>query len=144
MTLIRHRPLAELLSLPHAMERFFDDAWPTRLMTLETGVPALDIRETPESVVVKAALPGVDPKDVDVTVDGQLLTITGDFEKEVETKDEGWIRRELDRGSFSRSITLPVAARGHDATATFKDGLLTLTIPKAEIVQPFHVKVQGG
>jgi HSP20 family protein len=144
MTLIRRRPLDELLSLPRTMERFFDEAWPARMMTLETGVPALDIRETPESLIVLAALPGVDPQDVDVTVDGQLLTIKGSFRKETETKDEGWIRRELDRGDFSRSVTLPVAAKGSDATAIFKDGLLTLTIPKVGQIEPIHLKVQGG
>ena len=142
MTLIRRRPqLGELMALPNLMERFFDEPWSRRWFLTETPMPALDLRETPEGFEVKVALPGVEPKDVDLTLDGQLLILKGTFEKEVEEDETGWIHRELSRGSFMRSITLPMTAKTTDAKAVFKDGLLTLTIPKVESAKPIHVEV---
>lgn len=146
MTLIRRpAPFADLFSFRDAMERLFDERY-FRPMWVSNGdrpaVPALDLYTTPEAVIAKIALPGVKPEAVDVTIGDDLVTVTGTFKEEKEISEAGYIEKELSKGSFSRSFTLPMAVRGEAAKAEFKDGLLTLTIPKTEAVKPKHVKVQ--
>jgi HSP20 family protein len=146
MTLIRRpTPLAELVSFRDAMERLFDDRL-FRPMWIGNGerkaAPALDLYTTPEAVIAKVALPGVKPEDVDVTVGDDLVRISGAFREEKETSDAGYVQKELSEGTFSRSFSLPTAIKADAAKAEFKDGLLTLTLPKTEEVKPTHVKVQ--
>ena len=146
MTLTRRpSPLADLVSFRDAMERMFDDRlirpiWPeteTRDVT-----PAIDLYTTADAVIAKVALPGVKPDDVDVVIGDDIVTISGSFTEETETTEAGYLRRELSRGSFSRRFSIPATIRPDDATAQFRDGLLTLTLPKTEAVEPKHVKVQ--
>jgi HSP20 family protein len=146
MTLIRRpTPLVELVSFRDAMERLFDDRL-FRPMWIGNGerkaAPALDLYTTPEAVIAKVALPGVKPEDVDVTVGDDLVRISGAFREEKETSDAGYVQKELSQGTFSRSFSLPTAIKADAAKAEFKDGLLTLTLPKTEEVKPTHVKVQ--
>jgi HSP20 family protein len=146
MTLIRRpSPLAELVTFRDAMERLFDDRlfrplWPANVEH-ETA-PALDLYTTPQAVIAKVALPGVKPGDVDVSIGDDLVTITGSFKEEKESTEAGYVHKELSHGSFSRSFSIPTAIKTEAATASFKDGLLTLTLPKAEEVKPKHVKVE--
>lgn len=146
MTLTRRpAPFADLFSFRDAMERLFDDRY-FRPMWVSNGdrsiVPALDLYTTPEAVVAKVALPGVKPEAVDVTIGDDLVTVSGSFAEEKEITAAGYVQKELSKGTFSRSFTLPTAVRSDAAKAEFKDGLLTLTIPKTEEVKPKHVKVQ--
>ncbi len=146
MTLIR-RPsrLAELVSFRDAVERMFDDRLFRPIWTAtgeRDAVPALDLYMTPEAVIAKVALPGVTPEEVDVTIGDDLVTITGSFKKETETTEAGYVHKELSHGSFMRTFAIPTAVKAETATAEFKDGLLTLTLPKSEEVKPKHVKVQ--
>jgi HSP20 family protein len=146
MTLIRRpTPLGDLVSFQDAMERLFDDRLFKR-MWIGSGerpaAPALDLYTTPEAVIAKVALPGVKPEDVDVTISEDLVTISGAFKEEKETGDAGYVHKELSQGKFSRSFSLPTAIKADAAKAEFKDGLLTLTLPKTEEVKPTHVKVQ--
>lgn len=146
MTLTR-RPttLPDLVSMREAMERLFDDRL-FRSLWLADGerelAPALDVYTTDAAVVAKAALPGVRPEDVEITVTEDLVTISGTFKEETETKDAGYLHRELSRGQFRRTFTPPAAFRADETTATFKDGVLTLTMPRAEEVRPRHIKVE--
>lgn len=145
MTLTRRpSPFTELLSLRDATERLFDERF-FRPIWMGGGqrmyAPALDLYATADAVIAKVALPGVKPEDVDVTITDDLVTVTGSFKEETETAESGYVHRELSRGSFSRSFAMPTAIKTEMATATFKDGLLTLTLPKAEQVTPKHVKV---
>jgi len=146
MTLIRRpSPFTDLVSLRDAMERLFDERFfrPAWLRNGEReAAPSLDLYTTPEAIVAKVALPGVKPEDVDVTIGDDLVTISGSFKEEKETTEAGYVHRELSHGSFSRTFALPTAVKADTATASFKDGLLTLTIPKTEEVKPKHVKVQ--
>jgi HSP20 family protein len=146
MTLIRRpSPFTDLVSLRDAMERLFDERFfrPTWLRNGEReAAPSLDLYTTPEAIVAKVALPGVKPEDVDVTIGDDIVTISGSFKEEKETTEAGYVHRELSHGSFSRTFALPTAVKADTATASFKDGLLTLTIPKTEEVKPKHVKVQ--
>ena len=93
-------------------------------------------------MIAKVALPGVKPEDVDVTIGDDLVTISGAFKEEKETTDAGYVHKELSQGKFSRSFSLPTAIKADAAKAEFKDGLLTLTLPKTEEVKPTHVKVE--
>jgi HSP20 family protein len=146
MTLIRRSsPIADLVSFRDAMERMFDERifrpiWPAN--GDREAVPPLDLYTTPEAVIAKVALPGVRPEDVDVTIGDDLVTISGTFKEEKATTETGYVHKELHHGSFSRRFTAPTAVKAADATAVFKDGLLTLTLPKTEEVKPTHVRVE--
>jgi Molecular chaperone (small heat shock protein) len=146
MTLIRRpSPFADLVSFRDAMDRLFDERLFRPLWAASgerEAVPALDLYATSEAVIAKVALPGVKPEDVDVSVGDDLVTITGSFKEEKETPKGGYVHKELSRGSFSRSFSIPTAIKAEAATAQFNDGLLTLTLPKAEVVKPKHVKVE--
>jgi HSP20 family protein len=142
MTLIRRtNPLGELMSLRQAMDRLFEDSF-VRPGTQpgESQLP-LDIRTTPDAVVVEAALPGVKPEDVDISVLGDTLTINAAHRAEDSREEDGYMYREIRRGSFSRQVTLPSGLKTDDATASFDNGMLTLTIPKAEEVKPRQIQV---
>ncbi len=147
MTLIRRTPLTDVVSLREAMDRFFDDRfmrtiWPT---TADRAImPALDLFTTPEAVVAKVALPGVNPADVDISIVDDFVTITGSFKEEKETAEGGYVHKELSHGTFERSFSAPTTIKSEGAEATFKDGLLTLTLPKSEAAKPQHVKVIAG
>jgi HSP20 family protein len=148
MTLIRRpSPIADLVSFRDAMERLFDDrlfrpVWPWPGDGEREVAPALDLYTTPEAVIAKVALPGVKPEDVDVSVGGDVVTVSGSFKEEKETTEAGYVHKELSHGSFSRSFSIPTAIKAEAATAQFNDGLLTLTLPKTEEVKPKHVKVE--
>jgi HSP20 family protein len=146
MTLIRRpAPLTDLATFRDAMERLFDERffrpiWPTN--GEREAVPALDVFTTPEAVIAKVALPGVKPEEVDVTIGDDLVTISGSFKQASEENETGYVHRELSQGAFRRAFSLPTAIRAEGATAQFRDGLLTLTLPKTDEVKPRHVKVE--
>jgi HSP20 family protein len=146
MTLIRRpTPIVDLVSFRDVMDRLFDDRF-FRPMWIGDGerhaAPALDMYTTAEAVIAKVALPGVKPDDVDVTIGDDLVTISGAFKEEKETSEAGYVHKELSQGKFSRSFSPPTAIKADAAKAEFKNGLLTLTLPKTEEVKPTHVKVQ--
>jgi len=143
MSIIRWDPFREMMSLRQAMDRLFEDAFvrPTRLLVGEGLQLALDMYHTPSDVVVKAALPGVKAEDVDITITGDTLTIKGEVKAEEEVKKEDYFYQERRFGSFSRTLSLPGALQTDKAQATFENGILTLTIPKADEAKPKVIKV---
>lgn len=148
MTLMR-RPsnLSDVVTLRDAMERLFDDRTFRPLWHWNGDrevAPRLDLYTTPEAVIAKVALPGLKPDDVDVSIVDDVVTIQGSYKEEKETTETGYLMKELERGSFTRSFTLPTAVRADAATAAYADGVLTLTLPKTEEVKPTHVKVEVG
>ena len=144
MTLVR-KPFEELMTLPRVVDRFFEEPFfrPSRLFLREFELPAVDVKATPEEILVEAALPGVKPEDVEITVDGDVLTIKGSFKREEAAEETGYVYRELSRGAFSRSIALPTPVRVPEATATFKDGLLKLILPKSIEAKPTKIEVKA-
>ncbi|MBP1705028.1 MAG: heat shock protein Hsp20 [Chloroflexi bacterium] len=145
MTMIRRpSPFDELFSLRRAMDRLFDDdlvrprVW--RPLTLGAE-PALDITTTPDELVVKASLPGWNPEDVDITLTGSTLTISGEMKEEARREEESWILNEIRRGSFSRTLELPEGLVGDRTTASYEHGVLTLRIPKAEEIKPKQIRI---
>jgi len=146
MSIIRREPFTDLMSLRQAMDRLMEESFfrPSRLISLlgEELRPALDVYQTPSEVVVKAALPGVKPEEVDITISGDVLTIKGETKAEQEVKREDYLCQEHRYGAFTRSITLPSALNTEKAEATFEDGVLTLSIPRTEEAKPKAIKVK--
>ena len=147
MAIERWHPFTELMSLRQAMDRLFDDSFvrPSRILsTLDgAGAPALDVYQTPNEMVVKAALPGLKPEDVSIDITGETLTIKRESKAEQEVKREDYLYQERRYGAFSRSVVLPSGLEPDKAEATMEDGVLILTIPKAEAVKPKAIKVKA-
>lgn len=150
MTLMRRsNPFGEFLSLRQAMDRLFEESFirPRTFFTAEGdsefGIP-LDVSSTSDALVIEAALPGVKPDDVEVTVLGDTLSITATSGSEKESEEGGYMYREVRRGRFSRTVTLPSAVDSEKAVASFENGMLRLTIPKAEAAKPRQIRVGSG
>lgn len=146
MTIVRRpSPLGELVTLRQAMDRLFEDSFVRPRIWgsgwLENGSLALDISSTPDAIVVEAAMPGVKPDDVEITVEGGTLTISGQFKSERKEGEGDYLVQEMRRGSFSRTVSLPEGLEPDKATASFEHGVLTLRIPKAEQVKPRQIKI---
>ena len=147
--LMRLDPAREAMSLREAMDRLFEESFlrPGFFGNGESGAAMLpmDMYETENEVVVKAAVPGVKPEDIEVTVTGDLLTMKGEFKSESEQTDEkrNWHRQERRYGSFSRQVTLPAAVNSDACQADFEDGVLTLKLPKAEEAKVKRVQIQS-
>lgn len=146
MNLIRWQPFSDMVTLRQAMDRLFDDSFvrPARFTGLfgEGAETPVDMYQTDEEVVVKATVPGVKPEQVDVTITGDTLTIKGETKTEEEVKKENYFRQERSYGAFSRSILLPSSLQTDKAEASFENGVLTLTIPKAEESKPKQIKIK--
>jgi HSP20 family protein len=147
MTLIRRsNPFGELMSLRQAMDRLFEDSFvsprPGANGTDDHQPLALDVYTTADALVVEAALPGVKPDDVNVSVLGDTLTINGSTRDEQNRDEGGYSYREIRRGSFSRTITLPGGLKSDAATASFENGLLRLSFPKAEEQKPRQIEIK--
>ena len=142
--LIRWEPMREMVTLREAMDRLFDDAF-TRPFGVQTGwsAPAIDMYQTDDEVVVKAAVPGLKASDVQISVAGDTLTMRGEFKEKSETGDKAYHIREQRYGSFERSLTLPAPVLADKAKAEFEDGILTITLPKAEEVRPKVIAVKA-
>jgi HSP20 family protein len=136
-------PFGELLSLRQAMDRLFEESYvrPRSWGTSDGNGLPLDVYATPDAIVVEAALPGVKPDDVDITITGDTLTISGSSAEQRERTDEGVLYREIRRGTFSRTVTLPSDVKSDGATASFENGILRLSIPKAENAKPRQIKI---
>jgi HSP20 family protein len=145
-SLIKWEPFGDLVSLRDAMDRLFAESF-VRMRGLPTpfGAEALaiDMYETADSVVIKTGVAGVDPKDIDITITGDVLTIKGETKVEEKVEKENYIRQERRYGSFQRSVRLPGSLVPDKAEAAFENGVLTLTIPKSEEAKPKTIKVQA-
>jgi len=121
-------------NLRREMERFFDrfvePVWDPFEMVAGDWEPMLKISETKEAMVVTADMPGVDPKEIEIALTGELLTLKGEKDKEIVEKEERYHRVERTYGAFLRSVRLPMAVDGSKVTATFKNGVLVVTLPK--------------
>jgi HSP20 family protein len=146
MSLIRWRPTRDLLSIRDEMNRLFDNFFtglPERRRGLLEGewAPSVDIAETDNEVVVTAELPGIKQDDVDITITDDVLTLKGEKKEEKEVKEKNYHRIERSYGSFQRSISLPAGVQADKAKATYKDGVLHITVPKAEEAKPKQIKI---
>jgi|WetSurMetagenome_2_1015567.scaffolds.fasta_scaffold319110_1 HSP20 family protein len=142
--LVRFDPFSELLAMQRQLDRVFGTLSQTAAKTEESDT-ALDMYETDTDVIVQMAVAGFKPEDIQVTLTGDTLSIKGEVKSEHEDRDEkrSYIRREIRRGSFQRVVSLPVGVKGDDTTAEFKNGLLVLTIPKAEETKPKTIQIKA-
>lgn len=148
----RYPVAGELVSLRDAMDKLMSDAFGGTFRSMfptpngQTRMPLpLDIYATNEEVVIIAAVPGIDPANIEITLDKGTVTLTGstpDVAASTEGQDATWFLHELPRGTFSRSITLPVEIDANNADATFEHGVLRLRLPKAEAAKPRKIEIR--
>ncbi|GAB4543284.1 MAG: Hsp20/alpha crystallin family protein [Anaerolineae bacterium] len=139
-------PIKEMMTLRQAMDRLFDESF-VRTPERGAGRPGeriyqlpVDAYATDEALIVKASLPGVNPDEVDITLDGDNLTIR----TEIKTDDsQDYIIRERASGLFSRTLTLNIPVQADKIAAEFKQGVLTVTLPKAEAIKPRKIAVKS-
>lgn len=146
--LIRFDPEREFLSLRDAMNRLMEESFVLPSMLGEVrgsgrswGL-AVDMYETNDNLLVKASVPGIKPEQLEVTVQGETLIIKGEAQEEQQREQGRYHVRERRQGAFSRTLTLPFAIQSDKVQATFENGVLTLTLPKAEEIKPRNIKVQ--
>jgi len=142
--LIRWEPAREMMTLREAMDHLFDDAF-TRPLTLRDGwsAPAIDMYQTDNEIVVKAALPGLKADEVQINITGDVLTLKGETGHEEEKEEKAWHIREQRWGAFERSVALPTEVVTDKAKAEFENGILTITLPKAEEVKPKIINIKA-
>ena len=143
--LIRWEPAREMMTLREAMDRLFDDAFTRPLSMAGNGwaVPAVDMYQTDNEVVVKAALPGMKAEDVQLNVTGEVLTIKGEIKQKEEVKEKAYHLREQRWGMFERSVILPTEVVADKAKADFENGILTISLPKAEEAKPKSISIKA-
>jgi HSP20 family protein len=107
-------------------------------------LPAVDVVDDDKQYVLRAALPGWKPEDLDISYDHGLVTLKGETKAEHKDDDKRYVRREINTRAFVRTMTLPADVLVDKANATFKDGMLTLTLPKSEMAKPKQIKVVTG
>jgi len=151
MAIVRWEPFRDLVTLQDRMNRIFDDAFRGSRGASEeewalggSWAPVVDIHEQDGNLVLKAELPGIDPKDVDVRVENNVLTLRGERKLDSEVKRENYHRVERSYGSFSRSFTLPSVVDTDKIKAEFKDGVLRLVLPKKEEAKPKQISISVG
>jgi HSP20 family protein len=143
-TITRWEPFGGLSTLHDQVNRLFNETMfrgQGEGAALTTWAPAVDIYETPNELVVKADLPDVNEKDIDVRVENNLLTITGERKFEKNISEDNYLRVERSYGSFSRSFSLPNTVNAEAIQAEYKNGVLTVRLPKREESKPRQVKV---
>jgi len=144
MTLVRRSGFGDLLSLRQAMDRLFEESFvnPRTWQFGDEQLVPMDVYASDDEVVVQAILPGVKPEEVEITVEGTALSISGETTVTNDGKAGSMLLQEIRRGRFIRTLSLPAGLEPDKATATFEDGVLTLRIPKAEQLKPRQIKIQ--
>jgi HSP20 family protein len=146
MAIVRWEPFRDLVTTQESFNRLFNDTFGRFLgeesRGTQTWAPAVDIYENDQNLVLKAELPGFDPKDVEVRVEDGALYLKGERKFESDVKQENFHRIERSYGSFTRTFSLPSSINADNVTAEFKNGLLTLTMPKKEEAKPKTIKIQ--
>jgi HSP20 family protein len=145
MSIQRWDPMREIVSLREAMNSLLEESFvrPRAGMAAMTGGMPLDLRESDNAYVVETVLPGARPENVDISVLGDTLRISAEVRDEGEREGERWLIRERRFGRFERSVTLPMNVKADEASADFDNGVLTITLPKAEAARPRNILVRS-
>ena len=151
MALIRWEPLRELNAIQHEMNRLFNTLFDSPApgnggssQTQRRWIPAIDLVETADEFVLRADLPGLTEQDVNIELEDNVLTVSGERKAEHEERKEGYYRVERSSGSFSRSLTLPEGVDPESVKAGFENGVLEVRIPKPEQRKPRKVAISVG
>ena len=134
-----------VLSLKDEVNRLFDEFFSGGFFTLPSKgewLPALDVSETNTQVVVRAEVPGIDPKDIDVSITGDILTIKGEKREETAKEEQNYHRIERRYGSFQRVLTLPATVEASKVNASYKNGILTIFLDKKEESQGRNIQIK--
>lgn len=145
-SITRFEPFRGVTTIQDQINRLFNEAFDcsSEEGNLTTWAPAVDIHETEHELVVKADLPGVEPEDLDIRVENNILAIRGERKSEKKVNEDNYLRAERSYGSFSRSFLLANTVNTEAIKADYKDGVLTLTVPKREEAKPKQIKIQVG
>ena len=141
MAIVRYEPWSLLTQLQKELERSFADTSNEGSISTAEWAPAVDIKEESDKFVLHADLPGVKPEEIEVNMEGGILTIKGEKKSESKTEKEGYKRVERTYGSFYRRFSLPDTANADAISAKSKNGVLEIIIPKQEAVQPKRISV---
>jgi HSP20 family protein len=146
MSLVRFYPLSEINSLHRQMNRLFDEitSWDHTNKTVLK--PSVEMLDNQDALTLKILVPGIDKKDLDISVTPEAVRISGEYRHEEEKKDDDYYVSEFNYGKFERTINLPVAVQNEKVSADYKDGILTLNLPKIEEVKNkvFKVSLDEG
>ncbi|MBI2560166.1 MAG: Hsp20/alpha crystallin family protein [Planctomycetes bacterium] len=140
--LIKWPQMPSFTSLRDEMNQLFDDFFKKRPFFETAWSPELDVSETNDNVIVKAEVPGLDPKDIDISISGDTLTLKGEKKEEKHENDRYYHRIERRYGSFMRSVTLPESVDSEKVKAECKNGILEITLPKVEKAKPKKITVK--
>jgi HSP20 family protein len=141
--LTRWDPFREMVDMRREMDRLLQTALSGQ-EGMQTWALPLNVSETEDAYEIEASLPGVSPEDVEITLNNNTLTISGEVKQEEEKEDRTYHVRERRYGSFVRSITLPSAIKSDAIEARFENGVLKLRVPKAEEAKPKRIQIQNG
>lgn len=146
MSIQRFDPMREIVSLREAMNSLLEESFvrPRAGMAAMTGGMPLDLRETDEAYIVETVVPGATPENVDISVLGDTLRVTAEVKDEAEREGEKWLIRERRFGHFERTVTLPSTVKADEASADFTNGVLKITLPKAEAARPRTIQVRSS
>jgi HSP20 family protein len=145
MAIVRWEPFRDLMATQREFDRLFREAFtPSGAegeVSTRTWAPPVDIYENGDSLVLKAELPGINPDDVEIRVEDNTLYLKGERKFEKEVKEQNYHRVERTYGTFTRTFTLPNSVDADKVAANYKDGVLTLTMPKKEEAKPKTIKI---
>ncbi len=140
MAIIRWDPFREMTQAQSQLNKLVDQVWGGRQ---ESWLPAIDVFDQKDAVVLKAELAGMNPDDIHIEVEDNVLTVRGERRFEEEVDEDRYYRVERRFGSFQRSLALPQGMRASDISASYEDGILTITVPKVEEEKPKRIEVKA-
>ncbi len=147
-TLMRWDPFREMMALRRTMDRLFEDWSEQPVLWEREGADvwrlAVDVVENEDNFIVQASVPGIKPEDLDISLSDNVLTIKGEFKAQEEKEGEKYHIRERRFGRFMRSLSLPVPVNADKIDAVYENGVLTLTLPKAEEVKPKKIAIKAN
>ncbi len=147
MDLIQWKPFREVSRLRNEMDRLWDDYFGSGRRALrpmeEDWMPAVDVSETGDKITIKAEVPGMEAKDIEINMVGDTLTIKGEKKLEREEKEENYHTVERSYGSFTRAMKLPATVDADKVEASYKNGVLTVVMPKKEEVKPKAIEIKA-
>jgi len=145
MPIVRWDPFSDMVQLRDEIGRWFEGITERDKSTRKSTVwaPDVDIKETDKEILIKADLPGMKMEDIDVSVDEDQLVIKGERKEEKEEKDKDYVRVERNYGSFYRSFSIGVPVKSDQVGATYKNGVLEITLPKSEAKKPKKIAIKG-
>ena len=145
MAIVRWRPFRDMMNIQDEVNRLFDDFLGRPLLRTEWSEevwsPSVDISETEDNVIIKAEMPGLNKDEVKISLQDNTLTLMGEKKLEKVEKDANYHRVERSYGVFNRSFTLPTSVKSDKIKATYKDGILSITLPKTEEVKPKEIPI---